>query len=92
MIIKSAFDLLTIGNESMLIPVGDEANRFRGLLVMNDETAFIIRLLQTDQTTDSLLDAFLEEYDIDQETARIQLEHLLHRLDNMGILEFTPAH
>ena len=88
--IKSDFEIVSIGDESMLIPVGDESNRFRGLIVMNDETALIVRLLQVDQTTDTLLKAFLEEYNISPDVARIELERLLRRLDNMGALE-TPS-
>ena len=87
MIIKSDFEYVAINDEVMLIPVGDNVNLFRGLLVMNDETALIIRLLQKDQNMDTLLDAFLEEYDIDRESARIELQRLLLQLDEMGILE-----
>ena len=89
--IKSNFEFVSIGDEVMLIPVGDEARRFRSLLVMNDETALIIRLLQTDQTTDTLLKAFLEGYDLDLEIARNELERLLRKLDDMGILEHTST-
>ena len=89
--IKSNFEFVSIGDEVMLIPVGDEARRFRSLLVMNDETALIIRLLQTDQTTDTLLEAFLEGYDLDLEIARNELERLLRKLDDMGILEHTST-
>ena len=91
MTIKSGFEFISFGDEVMLIPVGDEAHRFRGLVVMNDETALIIRLLQKEQTMEELLDAFLAEYDMDRDAASLELERLLNRLDDLGILEHASV-
>ena len=89
--IRSDFEYVSIGDENMLIPVGDNANMFRGLLVMNDETSLILRLLQSNQTIDTLLKAILEEYDIGPEIARTELENLLRQLDDMGVLETSSV-
>ena len=89
--IKEEFELVTIGSEGMLIPVGDEAERFNGMYVMNEETTMVIRLLREELTMEALLDALLAEYDLTPDAARQHLETLTMQLNRMGLLESVPA-
>ncbi len=81
------YELFSVGDESMLIPVGNEAQRFHGLLVLNEESAFMLHLLRKPQTVESLTQALLEEYDVDSVTAERDVLYLLSRLKEFKVLE-----
>ncbi len=85
------YELISIGDESMLIPVGDEAQRFQGLLLLNEESAFMARLLKMPQTMESLVSALREEYDVDYATAERDVQYLLSRLDEFKVLDSTKC-
>ena len=85
--ILTNYELISIGDESLLIPVGDEAQRFQGLLVLNEESAFMVRLLKISQTTESLVFSLLEEYDVDKATAERDVQYLLSRLNEFKVLD-----
>ena len=85
--IKSGFEIVEVGDEHMLIPVGDEASLFHGVIVINEEAAFLIKHLSENQDIDSLVELLIKEYDVDSVMALHDIEELLHSLDNMGVLE-----
>lgn len=89
--ILSNYELISLPDESLLIPVGDEARRFEGVLVLNEESSFMARLLKTTQTMESLVYALQEEYDVDYTTAERDVQYLLSRLNEFKVLDPTES-
>lgn len=54
---------------------------------LNEVSAFIWAQLQQETTEDAVLDAILEEFDVDLEIAVKDLESLLDSFAEMGLLE-----
>ncbi|MBR2823298.1 MAG: PqqD family protein [Clostridia bacterium] len=85
--LKEQYELVSLAGDSLLIPLGDEGVRFHGVVVLNDESAFILEKLKQEQSMDSLVQALLDEYEIDEATAETAIRDLLRQLDEYGITE-----
>ena len=75
-----------IADEIVAVPVGAAGSNFSGILALNDVGQYLVELLAKEQTEDTLVSALLEEYDVDQEQARADVQEVLARLRGAGLL------
>lgn len=80
------FVVRQIAGETIAIPAGPAARELSGLLALNGSGQTLFRLLQTDQTEDSLTQALLDTYEIDEATARADVAEFLEVLRASGVL------
>lgn len=85
--IKDGFVLRNVVDEFIVMPTGDNIAKFEGAVVLNEISAFIYRQLENPVSRDDLLTAVLNEYEVDEATAAADLDALLEKLTDMGILE-----
>ena len=76
----------TIGGDTFLVPVGKAVYEANGLYFLTEVGAFIWDLLPQAQDEDEILRAVLEEYDVDEATAREDITAFLDKLKEMAIL------
>ena len=74
---KSGFILRTVVGEHILLPVGDAMDGFHGTVVMNDVAALIWEKLQSEVTREELLQAILDEFEVEPSVAARDLDGLL---------------
>lgn len=85
--INKEFVLREIAGDYILVPVGDTALEFNGLITLNEVGAFLWGKLQQDVELEQLVDAVLDEYDIDKETATRDAEEFVENLKKAGIIK-----
>ena len=85
--IKEGFVLRNVVDEFIVMPTGDNIVKFEGAVVLNEVSAFIFQQLQNPVSRDDLLTAVLNEYEVDEATAAADLDALLEKLTDMGMLE-----
>lgn len=85
--IKSGFVLRNVVDEFIVMPTGSNIANFEGAVVLNEVSAFIYKQLENPMSRDDLLTAVLNEYDVDEATAAADLNELLEKLSDMGVLE-----
>ena len=79
--------LREVAGEFVLIPTGAAAVDLNGMITLSETACFIWRLLEQDQSFDSLLAAVLERYEVEQAVAAADLRQTLSDLDRLGLLE-----
>lgn len=79
--------LRTIAGETILIPSGAAAQKFKGLVTVNAIGAFIWDVLREPTDLDGLLERITAEYEVDAATARRDAEEFLSELRRIGALE-----
>ena len=84
--IDKNFVLREIAGEYIIIPTGRTALEFNGLITVNEVGMELWKMLQEDLTFDDLLNGILEEYDVDENAAREDIQEFLDRLVKGGIL------
>lgn len=77
----------SIDGESFAIATGNAAKEFNGLVKNNSSAAFIFELLKKEQTEDSIVNAMLEKYDIDEATVRADVKELIALLKSKNLIE-----
>ena len=84
--INKEFVLREIAGEYVIIPTGSTVLEWNGLITVNEVGVTIWNMLQEEVTLDQLVQKILEEYDVDEETARKDTEEFLQNLMESGIL------
>lgn len=77
----------SIDGESFAIATGKAAKEFNGLVKNNPTSAFIFELLKSEQTEDSIVNAMLDKYDVDEATVRADVKELLELLKSKNLIE-----
>ena len=85
--IKEEYILDEIGEQKVAISLGNEENRFSGMIKLNEISAFLWEKLSEGIEEDALVEAVTEVYDTDSATARKDIRSFTEKLEKMGILE-----
>lgn len=85
--VDKEFVLREIAGDYVIIPIGRTVLSFNGLITVNEIGAFLWNLLQEDVTREDLVAKVLDEYEVDEETAREDIQEFLDTLVSGGILE-----
>lgn len=85
--IGKEFILREIAGDYILVPVGNTALEFNGLITVNEIGAFLWERLKKETTIDELTAAVLDEYEVDAETARRDVEEFVASLQKTGIVD-----
>ena len=80
------FIMRTIGEDTVLIPVGQSTRDFNGLITMNEPTAFIWEQIDQVDSFEALVDKITETYDVDRETARRDAYGIVSRMVRNGLI------
>lgn len=75
-----------IAGEYILVPTGSAALKIHGMINLSESGYLLWNKLQSDCTEEELVDAILEKYEIDRETATEDTKTFLEKMDSIGIL------
>ena len=84
----NGFCVRKIVDETIVIPTQEAARCLSGLASLNETGEFLFQLLQSEQTRESLVEALLENYDVDVQTATADVDTFIetlkvnHKLEN----------
>lgn len=85
--ISENFVVREIAGENVIVPTGTEAQNFLGLVTVNKVGAFLWSCLQQENmTVQGLADRLCRKYDVDEETARKDVEEFTQILRDRNML------
>lgn len=76
-----------IFDEYYLVPIGEAANRFQGIIAINDVSSFIFDCLPDCGSAEEIASKLVEIYDTDAETVISDVEEFLAILREQGIID-----
>lgn len=85
--INNNFILRKIAGESILIPTWTTTQNFNGLISLNGMATFIWENLGKVDSVDDLINLVLDEYDVDYDTAKTDIQEFVKSLQQVGIVE-----
>lgn len=85
--LKESFEIIDIGDETIITPIGEEMQAFNGVAITSDAAAFIIKQLRNDRTIDELQELLEREFDISSSSARRDILIFIDEIRDMGLLE-----
>ena len=85
--LKYEFVERLIVDEYVLVPAGETARTFGGMITTSEVGATIMRALKQDVSQAELLALLMEEYDVDEQTANSDLNAFVQQLRELNVLE-----
>ena len=85
--IKEGYILRSVAGSNIVVAVGDEAANFDGIKTINETGAFLWKVIEKGTTEDALVDALMEEYEVNRETAKEDVSEFVNLLINNGLIE-----
>ena len=81
-----SFTVKVVGNDFVAVATGDFSKKFGGAVKLNESGMLLWKMLINDVTVDELTEALTAEYDVDEETARNDVQGFLQNLCDAGLL------
>lgn len=82
--------LRTIAGESILVPTGRASQEFNGMIHLTETAAFIWENVNSCSSLEELIQKILEEYEVDEKTARRDVTGFTSALYAYGLLKDVP--
>lgn len=86
MIIKKELMKREVAGECFLVPMGKSVYDYNGMFIMTELAAFIWDRLPQAQDEEEILQAILEEYEVEEAVARADLKAFLDKLRAMDVI------
>lgn len=81
------FILRQIADEYLLIPVGEAAQKVKGLISLTESGYLLYQSLQNSATKEELVALLLREYEVSEAVARGDVDAFLGKMKYIGLLE-----
>ena len=85
--IKEDFLLRQVADSWVILPIGQSAVNFDGMLTLNDSAVMLWKQLQQGTDTASLVRSLTDEFEVDEAQARQDVEEFLAILRQVGCLQ-----
>lgn len=84
--IKPGFAMRNIAGSNIVVPVGSAASEFNGMITLNDTGAFLWNCFLQPTTIAQVVDALTEEYEVDGQRAKEDVERFAQLLRDNDLL------
>lgn len=85
--IKEGFVLREVAGNNVVIGIGKTMQDFNGVLTLSNSGSLLWKKLENGATEDELLNTILDEYDVDTQTAKNDIESFLDKIRSINLLE-----
>ncbi len=85
--IKDGFAKRNIAGSDIVVPIGAKAKEFNGMITLNESGGFLWDCFTKDITVDEAVKLLLNEYEVDEKTARRDVESFAKMLKDNGLTE-----
>lgn len=85
--IKEGYILREVAGSNIVVPIGNAQVSFNGIMTLNDVGTFIWKLLENGADKQQILQAVLDEYDVDSNRAEHDIAIYLEKLRSKDLIE-----
>lgn len=85
--IKEGYLLREVAGSHVVLPIGEATIDFNGMASLNTTGAFLFEHMSEDVSKDDLVNLLLETYEIDEQTAKNDVDAFIEKLEGAGIIE-----
>lgn len=85
--IKENYMLRQVADTFVVVPIGAAVAEFNGMINLNGVGAFLWRQMEVDTTFENVLNAMLDEFEVDEKTASKDLEGFIEELRKSNLID-----
>ncbi len=86
---SNKFAIRTIADETLLIPVGSATKDLNGLVMLNETGTYLWEILQQPKTENELVQAIINEIEIDSETALSDVKEFINKGIQNNLISYS---
>ena len=75
-----------VGEDTVLVPTGAYAERFRGIVRLNETALAIIDLLAENLNENQIVDSIMNEYDAERSVVEKHVNQTIEKLKSVGVI------
>ncbi len=83
--IKSGFIIREVAGKNVAVATGELSRSFNGMITLNDTAKFIFESFQQETTVEEVVQAVLAKFDIDEVTAKKDVQTLVDQLKGANL-------
>jgi len=84
--LKFQFEKMKLEGKTVAVPVGENVDEFRGVVKLNETSAFIFDLLKEEISMDEIVEALEKEYDAPRSIIAADVKKCLEEFEERGLL------
>lgn len=84
--LKYNFAVRTICGESVAVAIGEGSREYHNIISLNETARDIFKLIQEGNDEDAIVAAMLKEYDVTEEKLRPEVQALIAKLKDEGLI------
>lgn len=84
--LKYTFEKMELNDKIIAVPVGDDADDYRGVVKMNGTAAAIFDLLKEDTTEEAIVAAMEKEYNVTKDVLNADVKLYIQAFREKGLL------
>ena len=77
----------SVAGEAILVPVGQEAKKFNGIINLNSVAAFMWEHMEEAETEDDMVKLVTDAFEVDHQQAEIDVKEFLQMMRSKGLVE-----
>lgn len=85
--IREGFIIREVAGSFVVVAVGSAAKEFGGIINLNETGAFLWKALEKGATAEELVSKLLEEYEVDEATARADVDAFVKKLQENQLVK-----
>lgn len=85
--IKTGYVLREVAHQAVVVPIGEAALNFNGVISLNSTGAFLWKLLEKDISHVELVKRLMSKYRVDYDIAQNDVTAFIHAMNERGLLE-----
>ena len=85
--IKDGYILRNVAGSFVVVPIGEAATEFNGMMNLSDTWAFLFEKLIDGISREDLIKALTDEYDVDVETASKDVDSFIEKVEEQNLFE-----
>lgn len=85
--IKNGFKLREVDGVNIVVPLGEKGAQFKGLIRLNPTGAFLWKIIDKGTTEEELVEAMLDKYDVDRETATEDIAQFVKMIREANLID-----
>ncbi|SDI00637.1 PqqD family protein [Desulfosporosinus hippei] len=84
--LKSGFLCREVAGQWVVVPLGERVVEFNGIMTLSESGALLLRTMENEVQEEELVQIVLNEYIVDEESARSDIREFVTSLKDNGLL------
>ena len=81
------FEIIEVADEHLVVPVGAEASRFHGVVVLSEAAAYLLEHMDASKTEAELVLLLTDAFDVSQAEAEADVHRFLNEVTPLGLID-----